>query len=361
MLGVMAEKLEALLKKQIQTTGPMNVGAFMAQALGHPEHGYYMGRDPFGVAGDFTTAPEISQMFGEMIGAWIADIWAQMGAPKKFILLECGPGRGTLMADALRATKNVRGFHAALKLHFLETSPAMKAAQEKAVQSYNPAWHEGLDTVPDDLPLIVIGNEFLDALPVRQLQKTKNGWAERMVGLNDSGDFCFSLVPYIGAAPDAPGAAAEGHIFEFSPAQVSFVTEICRRIKRQGGAALFIDYGENESKYGESLQAIADHKVVSIFDHVGEADISANVDFGAMAQAASKEGAAVFGPVAQGDFLNNLGIEQRAEVLMKAAKTQAQKEDIEKALHRLCDSGEMGAMFKAIGFAHGKALNPAGF
>lgn len=357
----MAEKLKEILKKQIRSVGPMNVGAFMAQALGHPEHGYYMNRDPFGVVGDFTTAPEISQMFGEMIGAWVADIWTQTGAPEKFILLECGPGRGTLMADALRATKNVKGFHAALSLHFLETSPALRAMQEKALSSYCPVWHESPDTIPENLPLIVIGNEFLDALPVRQLQKTKTGWVERVVGLDERGDFCFSLIPYIGTAPDGPGAAAEGHVFEFSPAQVSFVSEICQRIKRQGGAALFIDYGENESKYGESLQAIADHKVVSIFESIGEADISANVDFGAIVQAVKKEGVSVFGPVEQGDFLKNLGIEQRAAMLMKAAANASQKEDIEKALHRLCDSGQMGSMFKAIGFVHGKAIRPAGF
>ena len=338
----------------------MNVGAFMAQVLGHPEHGYYRRQDPFGAAGDFTTAPEISQMFGEMIGAWVADIWVQMGSPKSVVLLECGPGRGTLMADALRVTQKVSGFHDALEVHFLETSPVLQAAQKKAVQTHSPLWHDTLETLPGDKPLIVIANEFLDALPMRQLQKTKDGWAERVIGLDRNNDFCFGLAPYAGAVPEQIKDEPEGHIFEFSPAQMSFVEDIAQRLKSQGGAALFIDYGESKTRAGESFQAIYKHEIISALEHVGEADLSANVDFGALAAAVQAQNISVHGPVEQGAFLKVLGIEERAESLMQNAEA-AQKEAIEKALHRLCDSDQMGLLFKVMGVSYGTAFTPAGF
>ncbi|GJL85354.1 MAG: ATP synthase subunit beta [Micavibrio sp.] len=355
----MSKKLRSLLKNQIRDNGPMDIGLFMAQVLGHPEHGYYMRQDPFGAAGDFTTAPEISQMFGELIGAWVADVWMQMGAPESFVLMECGPGRGTLMADALRATKKVDGFHEALEVHFLETSPVLRKAQGKAVQTHEPVWHDGLETLPDDKQLIVIGNEFLDALPMRQLQKTKEGWAERVIGLDDN-NFCFGLAPYAGSVPEDISGAREGHIFEFSPAQVSFVEDITQRIKNQSGAALFIDYGEMKTQAGESLQAIYKHDLVPILEHVGDADLSANVDFGAMGDAASGQGMSVHGPVEQGAFLKQLGIEQRAALLIQNSDKD-QKEAIEKALHRLTESDQMGSLFKVIGLSCGAALTPAGF
>ncbi len=355
----MSEKLRALLKNQICDNGPMDIGLFMAQVLGHPEHGYYMRQDPFGAAGDFTTAPEISQMFGELIGAWIADVWIQMGAPNSFVLLECGPGRGTLMADALRAAKKVDGFHEALEVHFLETSPTLKRVQAEAVQTHNPVWHDSLETLPADKPLIVIGNEFLDALPMRQLQKTKEGWAERVIGL-DGDDFCFGLKPYGGGVPEDVSGAREGHIFEFSPAQLSFVEDVAQRLKTQSGAALFIDYGETKTQAGESLQAIYKHDIVSVLEHVGDADISANVDFGAMGDAARGQGATVHGPVEQGEFLKQLGIEARAAGIMKNAN-ETQQQEIEKSLRRLTESDQMGSLFKVIGFSDGAALTPAGF
>ncbi len=359
MLCGMSEKLRYFLQGQIKASGPMTISAFMSQVLGHPEHGYYMRQDPFGKDGDFTTAPEISQMFGELVGAWISDVWLQMGKPAPFVLLECGPGRGTLMADALRATNKVEGFYEALEVHFLETSPTLKKAQGKAVQTHKPQWHDALDTVPDDKPLIVIANEFLDALPVRQLVKTRDYWAERVIGLSGEA-FSYGLTPFVGPVPKKMKAANEGSVYEFSPAQISFTERLCRRLKEQTGAALIIDYGETRTMPGDSLRAIYKHEYISPLEHVGEADLSANVDFEAITDVTQKHDVSVFGPVEQGHFLKQLGIEQRAAKLVQNADAQ-QQEDIEKALQRLTESDQMGSMFKVIGLTHGPAIAPAGF
>jgi NADH dehydrogenase [ubiquinone] 1 alpha subcomplex assembly factor 7 len=346
-----------ILKQQIAVHGPVDVGTFMALALGHPQHGYYMTRDPFGAKGDFTTAPEISQMFGEMIGAWVADIWMQMGSPAAFTLLECGPGRGTLMADMMRATRHVPGFHAACGIHFLEMSPVLKQAQARAMTGFTPQWHESLANVPSDRPMIVIANEFLDALPIRQYHKTDDGWFERMIDVQED-----ALV-FVSGAPVPPGwmpVAPVGSIVEVSPARQSFVSDLAGRIAQTGGAALLIDYGHARSAPGDTLQALYKHTSVPVLEHVGEADVTAHVDFDPLAKVAADAGLAVHGPVGQGDFLKASGIEQRATILKRNASAE-QAEAIEKALHRLTDSREMGVLFKVMGIVHGQNIRPAGF
>ncbi len=344
------------LKSLIEKNGPLDVGQFMALALGHPQFGYYMKQDPFGAHGDFTTAPEISQMFGEMVAAWILDVWQQMGAPE-LTLLECGPGRGTLMADIMRSLKNVPDFHGKTNIHLMEMSPVLKAMQGGILAAYEPQWHANFETVPSDRPVIVIANEFLDALPVRQLVKAKSGWDERVVAL--SGDeFVFKTrnLPF-----DISVAAKAGDIFEISPARSLFSTDIVEKMKDcGGGAALLIDYGHVESGVGDTLQALKKHEYVSPLKDVGDADITTHVDFFAAKQAAENAGGKVSGPVEQGEFLKKLGIGHRAETL-KIKATDAQKFDIEKALQRLTDSSQMGSLFKVMGITYGQNLSLAGF
>ena len=318
----------------------MSVGQFMSLALGHPEHGYYMKRDPFGRDGDFITAPEVSQLFGEMLGAWVADIWMQMGKPEKLALLECGPGRGTLMADIMRSTKRVEGFHDAVCVHLLEISPALKEKQGKALSVYKPQWHETLESVPNDMALIVIANEFLDALPFRQYV----GESERMIALDGE---TLVFVP------------EEGDVVEDSPEREAFVKEVTMRLRAQGGAALFIDYGHVNTGEGDTFQAVKGHEYVDVFSDIGDADLTSHVDFAALAAGADIN---VGGPVTQGGFLKALGIETRAAMLKQKASVQ-QEEQIEKGLHRLIDSDQMGLLFKVIGFwdFHDKNFAPAGF
>ncbi|MEM7651392.1 MAG: SAM-dependent methyltransferase, partial [Pseudomonadota bacterium] len=281
----MPKTLEDIIIERIQADGPMSVGDYMSLALGHPEHGYYMKQDPFGRAGDFVTAPEVSQLFGEMIGVWVADIWKQMGAPKEFVLLECGPGRGTLMADILRATKGIEGFHEAARLHLLEISPVLKKMQADALKAHDPVWHKGVSSVPDDAPMIVMGNEFLDALPFQQFV----GGEERKIDIQGD-DLAFTL---------------QGEVQEHAPVRENFVREICARIIAQKGAALFIDYGHVKSGVGDTFQAIKGHEYVDVFSHIGDADLTSHVDFEALQENVQAQ---VHGPVEQGAFLKALGI-----------------------------------------------------
>jgi NADH dehydrogenase [ubiquinone] 1 alpha subcomplex assembly factor 7 len=360
--------LQKYLIDHIQAHGPIDVGQFMSMALGHPEFGYYMKKDPFGRGGDFTTAPEVSQMFGEMIGVWCADVWMQMGSPKKFSLLECGPGRGTLMADIMRATKGVDGFHKAAHVHLLEISPVLKAIQKQTLcharegghpdnkEGQTPAcagvtWHESLETVPDNQPIIIVANEFLDALPFRQFVKLKSGWAERVV----TQDFKFGLKPAANAfIPKEFQNAKEGVIYESAPARIAFVKNISELLKKNTGAALMIDYGHEKSGLGDTFQAIYKHKYTDVLEHIGDADLTSHVDFEALKQAADVN---VHGPVEQGAFLKDMGIEIRAEILA----SRADPAEILNALKRLSDSGQMGSLFKVMGLSYGQAVTPSGF
>jgi NADH dehydrogenase [ubiquinone] 1 alpha subcomplex assembly factor 7 len=347
--------LEAEIRRIIAVDGPMSVAAFMQLCLGHPAHGYYTTRDPFGRGGDFITAPEISQMFGELIGLWAVAVWQAMGSPARLALVELGPGRGTLMADALRAARVVPAFVAALGVHLVETSPVLRRLQQERLAALGVpvAWHRNIADVPDG-PLIVIANEFFDALPVHQAVKAADGWHERMVGV-EAGTLAFALHPdpipgFAAIVPGRLAGAPAGAVYEWRSGDVA--AEIARRVAGHGGAALALDYGHRESALGETLQAVGRHGFVDALATPGEVDLTAQVDFAALARTAEGAGARVHGPAAQGEFLRRLGIEARAAVL-RAAATAAQAADIDGALARLTGGGReaMGELFKAIAFA----------
>ncbi len=327
--------LEDIIKAQIKAQGPIDIGAYMMLALGHPQHGYYMKKDPFGAQGDFTTAPEISQMFGEVLAAWIADVWFKVGQPEKWALLECGPGRGTLMADILRTFKAIGVVLPTPYL--LEISPVLKAMQQERIAG--GVWIDQLDKIPADLPLIVIGNEFLDALPFKQLQKVDDIWMERVVALDQGDALCFGLRPYHGKAPNVH--AADGMIFETAPARESFVREVNAR----AAASLFIDYGHLEAGTGDTFQALYKHEYVDVLTHIGDADLTSHVDFSVLEGRKTEQGA----------FLKALGIEARAEVLRAKAPVE-----IDAALHRLTADDQMGKLFKVIGYTN-EDIQLAGF
>ena len=249
----------------------------MAEALGHPRLGYYRKALPVGAAGDFTTAPEISQMFGELLGAWLAERWLAMGRPPGVRLVELGPGRGTLMADALRATRGVPGFHAAIDLHLVEINEQLRALQGQALAAYKPTWHARFDDVPEG-PLLLVANEFFDALPVRQFEKTARGWTERMVGLDDDGNLRLALAPGVTPFASALPDAAVGAQAEICEAGLALAGAIGERLERHGGWALIVDYG-HDGALGASLQAVRGHRGADILDRPGETDLSAHVDF----------------------------------------------------------------------------------
>ncbi len=337
----------------------------MAEALGHPKYGYYTTRDPLGARGDFITAPEITQIFGELIGLWCADGWVQMGRPDPVILAELGPGRGTLMADALRALRVAPDFRRALRLHLLETSPALRQIQAQLLADANPRWHQSFASLPEG-PLIVIANEFLDALPIRQFVRGEKGWHERRVALAADGatlTFALDAAPGIAGAALIPAALSEappGSLVEVRPAALSLAAAIGTRFATQGGLGLFIDYGHERSVCGETLQAVRGHQRHDVLAAPGDADLTAHVDFAAFAEAATSVGARAWGPAPQGAFLTALGLAERRAALLKQA-TSSQARDIESACRRLIDPAEMGTLFKALALT-GPALSaPAGF
>jgi NADH dehydrogenase [ubiquinone] 1 alpha subcomplex assembly factor 7 len=353
-----ANELGRLIARRIALTGPITVADFMAEALGHPRLGYYRRARPIGAAGDFTTAPEISQMFGELIGAWLAERWLAMGKPS-VALVELGPGRGTLMSDALRATRGVPGFHAALRLHLVDTNIELRAEQRRALSAFTPTWHERFDEVPTG-PMLLVANEFFDALPVRQFEKTEQGWRERMVGLAPNSEtLTFALAPgatpFARFLPDAAPNAPEGAQAEISEAGRALAAAIGARVTRDGGWGLIVDYGY-ASGSASTLQAVRGHKGASILDGPGETDLSAHVDFAALAAAA---GAPTYGPVSQAEFLRRLGLLQRAETL-KGRASEAQRRAIDVTVARLIGSDQMGTLFKVMAVGDGRSI-PAGF
>ena len=354
------------LKSRIQNEGPLSLDAYMAEALSHPEHGYYWKGDPLGSAGDFVTAPEISQMFGELLGLWSVVCWRQLGAPATLNLIELGPGRGTLMADGMRAAGNVAAFYDALRVHLVETSPVLRKLQQAALAAiYRPIhWHDQVDQVPDG-PFILLANEFLDALPIRQFVSTDGGWQERSIGLTIAGDALKWTSSALSAAdglyvPPALATGSENQIYEVCPAAHIIIREISRMIMKHKGVALFIDYGYAAQTGGDTFQAVADHQYADPLAHPGDADLTAHVDFEAVARLAGHAGVRVSGPVTQGTFLLNLGIGPRADTLMDAASS-AQKRDIETALERLTGDDAMGGLFKVIALSHPDLPDPRGF
>ena len=320
----LAEKL----RRRIAAEGPIPVSDYMAEANAH----YYAARDPLGAAGDFTTAPEISQMFGELVGLWLADLWLRSGRPGRAHYVELGPGRGTLAADALRAMK---GAGLIPDVHLVETSPVLRAAQVQRIPG--AGWHDDLSTLAGEGPLLVVANEFFDALPVEQRDA---GGRVRTVGLEDG-----RFVP-IGAVET-----------ETSPASLAIAADLSRRIATQGGAALIVDYGHDRPGRGDTLQAVWRHAYADPFGAPGERDLTAHVDFSALAKAA--EGVRVSGPVPQGDWLDAMGLPVRAAALARAAP--ARTEEIEAARHRLSAPSQMGRLFKVLAFTAPQWQEPAGF
>jgi NADH dehydrogenase [ubiquinone] 1 alpha subcomplex assembly factor 7 len=338
-------------RRLITNTGPISISHYMAESNAR----YYNSRDPFGTAGDFITAPEISQMFGELIGLWLADIWIRAGRDPYVHYVELGPGRGTLARDVLGTAKR---YGLEPIVHFVETSTALKALQLELHPQAR--WHADLSTVPTDAPLLIVANEFLDALPVRQMVRTSEGWRERMVGLDQD-----RLVPIAGtqsmdnAVPPALREAHEGAILETSPASAAVLYEVSGRLAAQDGAALFIDYGYAEPRFGSSLQAVRDHRKVDVFAAPGEADLTAHVDFSVLAAIAQSRDVRWLGTVEQGNWLRSLGIEARADALAAFAPTHAG--EIYAARDRLIDQQQMGALFKVMGLAGPKWPDGAGF
>ena len=357
--------LEAEIRRIIAADGPITVAQFMALALGHPVHGYYVTRDPLGARGDFITAPEISQMFGELIGLWAAEVWTALGRPEHLHLVELGPGRGTLMSDALRAAKIVPAFRAALNVDLVEISPALEAKQQQALGNCGVpiSWHRSFAEVPEGAPEIVIANEFFDALPVHQAVRAPDGWHERRIGIGNDDKLVLALdpdpIPSFAAMLPRLAAAPLGAIAEWR--SDSLGEQIAARLLRNRGAALIIDYGHTETGPGETLQAIGGHAFAHVLDRPGEVDLSAHVDFAALARAAARAGVRVLGPLTQREFLRNLGIETRAAMLKQASPCRAA--EIEAALARLIGSGErgMGELFKAVAFADPKLGVVPGF
>ncbi len=337
--------LVELLSARIAASGPISVADYMAECLMHPEHGYYSTRDPFGAAGDFTTAPEISQMFGELIGLALAQNWLDQGAPAPFTLAELGPGRGTLMGDILRATKAVPGFHAALRLHLVEASPTLRDKQRATLTSFDVIHCDSVDDLPD-APLFLVANEFFDALPIRQFIRQEGGWRERLVGL-EGGKLAFGF-----GGSDAPAAltlrddVAEGGLVEICPAAPAIMAAIEAQIAAHGGVALIVDYGDWRS-LGDTLQALRAHQPEDPLAHPGEADLTAHVDFEALRLAAPGLAASAMTP--QGVFLERLGITARAQALAGKLTGAALESHIQ-AHRRLTHPEEMGTLFKTIAF-----------
>lgn len=335
--------LADLLIARIRETGPLTIAEYMAECLMHPKHGYYAIRDPFGSAGDFTTAPEISQMFGELVGLSLAQSWLDQGSPTSFALVELGPGRGTLMADLLRATRAVQGFTEAAEIHLVETSPKLRALQNETIPT-NVTHHDSLEAVPA-LPLFLVANEFFDALPTRQFQRSGDGWRECCVG-EKAGALAFGLSDptkpaFLNARLDD---TQDTDIVEHAPTTCAIATEIGRRIDENGGVALIIDYGDWRS-LGDTFQALSDHKVISPLATPGASDLTTHVDFEAIATAAAP---AAFSRVTpQGVFLERLGITERARMLARSLKDDALESHI-KAHRRLTHPQEMGTLFKVM-------------
>ena len=350
--------------------GPMTLERFMSLALNHPRFGYYMTRDPFGVGGDFVTAPEISQMFGELIGLWAAEVWTGMGSPTEINLVELGPGRGTLMADALRAARVVEPFFNAVRVHFVETSGLLRVRQREQLAPFGISvdWHEAVDHVPRG-PAIMIANEFFDALPVQHFINVNGAWYERLVGLGDDGALQFGFANEPETAINAQ--ADEGTFLEICSAAHRVMADIAARLVEDGGAILAIDYGHTETAFGETLQALKNHARVDPLAEPGEADITAHVDFASLARAARASGADVYGPETQANFLTSLGIFERAAGLKKRADPR-QALDIDRALLRLVSTGRemgadgrlvpgMGALFKSMAVVAPVLGAPPGF
>jgi NADH dehydrogenase [ubiquinone] 1 alpha subcomplex assembly factor 7 len=358
--------LEERLVKLIEDHGPIRVGDFMTDVLVHPQHGYYSTQAALGAAGDFTTSPEISQIFGELVGSWLVHAWESIGAPSAFSLVEMGPGRGTLMADILRVAKVRPAFLKAVHVYMIEASGRMRYAQKRLLHDagIRITWADRLEDVPPG-PVLMVANEFFDCLPVRQFVRTAergdSPWRERLVGLDEEKNLVFVLSEktYADREGMPPGAEPES-IFEISAESGAVVGEIAKRLAESKGRALIIDYGHGRSGYGDTLQAMRDHKPWPVLKTPGLADLTAHVDFAALARHARREGLRVDGPVRQGDFLERLGLKVRLEALEKAASSET-RESLRSGALRLIDREGMGSLFKVLSLSSPGSQVPPGF
>ena len=362
------EHLQSILVEQVGRSGPISLGDFISLAMTHPKYGYYVKGNPLGEEGDFITAPEISQIFGELIGAWVIDLWAKMGSPD-FNLIECGPGRGTLMADILRIGSKVPSFTEKVHLRFIESSSLLREKQEKSINSYSlgssAKWYDTVSDISVDKPCIIIGNEFIDALPIEQLRRTEQGWQQRKVDVGKGEDsklvFCEqeaekALLDYL------PSKTSSNEIYEISPARNRFMKGCLRVMKEHDGACLFIDYGHTSSHHGDTLQAVKSHKYSNVLDNVGRSDITSHVDFDALSRVMSGDEDIKQEPVvSQRQFLLNLGVEYRAQVLEASADDADSAREIKSAVDRLIGIDKMGELFKVFCFHSGQNIKPFGF
>jgi len=357
--------LQSEIRKLIKTSGPMPVWRYMELCLTHPQFGYYVSRDPLGREGDFTTAPEVSQMFGELLGLWAASVWKAIGSPSLLRLIELGPGRGTMMADALRALRVLPPLYQSLSVHLVEINPVLREKQKATLSGVrNIAWHDTVDDIPDG-PAVIFANEYFDVLPIHQVVRGETGWHERTVEIDASGKLVFSSAAeptprFEVLLPPLVRAAPVGAVFEWRPD--AEIMKVASRVRDQDGAALIIDYGHIRSDAGDTFQAIARHSFADPLKNPGQADVTAHVDFEALARAAEDIGARVHGPVPQGEFLKRLGIETRAVTLMAKASHEV-SEDISSALKRLIGGGRggMGSMFKVLAVSEPRLTSLAGF
>ena len=343
--------LAARLHAHIAENGPLTVEAFMQACLSDAASGAYTSRQPIGGVGDFITAPEISQIFGELIGLWSVSVWQSMGAPRAVTVAELGPGHGSLMADALRAWRAVPAFLDVISVALIETSPVMVAAQRSALREARVpvSWYATLDELPDG-PLIVLANEFIDALPIRQFIYRDGTWLERLIASDGSGGFCFTEGNRLALgdqASDLPDEAPDGSILEMRPAARTLLYELARRASVAPLAVLIIDYGHDEAGFGDTLQAVRGHRFAATLADPGSADLSAHVDFADLKRRASALGLKPYGPVPQGEFLLKLGLGERRNRLLQRA-TPEQAEAIASGASRLVDPKQMGILFKAL-------------
>ena len=347
--------LRERLTAQIQASGPLTVAQYMTACLHDPDFGYYATRPALGEDGDFITAPQVSQMFGELLGLWAAECWVRLGKAPRIRLVEAGPGDGTLMADMLRAARAAPGFLDAADVWLVETSAPLRARQRERLGG-GLQWAAVLGEIPAGSPVILIANELLDCLPARQWVRTSAGWSERMVGLNRDGNLAFGL----GAAvPALDGVRAQpGEIREVSPAQQAFGVEAGRLVARDGGAALMIDYGHAAPSYGDTLQALSRHRKIDPLTCPGEADLTVHADFPAVLSAGVGQAAAAAPILSQGEFLRRLGIETRAAALTRAHPDRA--DAIARQTDRLVAADQMGALFKAA-CLYSPGWTPPGF
>jgi NADH dehydrogenase [ubiquinone] 1 alpha subcomplex assembly factor 7 len=344
--------LAVRLKERIARKGPISVADYMEACLADKDGGYYPSRQPIGADGDFITAPEVSQVFGELLGLWAAAMWQSMGAPKPFVVAELGPGRGTLMADAMRAWRSVPEFLENVTVALVETSPVLREVQQTALHGAEAPvqWRDTLEGVPPG-PLIVIANEFVDALPVRQLVWRAHEWRERCVRIGASGGFAFcegAPVPNEDLRePASTLDVPDGSILEIRPAANTLVQTLADRAQDAPLAALIVDYGHEEAACGDTLQAISRHRFADPLETPGEVDLTAHVDFAALKDAATAHGLAAYGPMSQGAFLLRLGLEARRDRLCETA-TGEQRAEIVAGTNRLVDPSAMGLLFKTL-------------